>query len=619
MNTVLAAVSYNYPTEKLAVYLSDDGGSELTFYAMLEAAEFAKYWVPFCKRYNIKPLSPEAYFAQSSNEQDITFAQELSLVKKLYNEMKDRINSMVERGSVPRNIRDQHKGFLEWNNNVTKKDHQAIVQIVVDGRDETNVDNNGCQMPTLVYLAREKNSQYPHHFKAGAMNALIRVSSIISNGSVILNLDCDMYANEPDTILEALCFFMDEQKGHEIAFVQHSQAFNNITKNDLYGNSYNVTHKVELNGMGGYGASPYCGTGCFHRRQTLCGQKFSMHNKLELKIETKMKQERTSYELEEAAKLVATCIYEQDTLWGKEMGLVYGCSVEDMITGLTIQCRGWKSIYYSPKRDAFLGIAPTTLEVHLIQHKRWSEGMFQIFLSKYCPFIYGYGKLKLGAKLGYCVYLLWPPLSLPTLYYVIVPPLCLLRGIPLFPQVSSRWFIPFAYVFLSTNVYSMVEESFCGDTIRAWWNLQRSLMIRRTTVYFFAFIDTIIKQLGLSQTTFLVTPKTNTEDVSKRYEQEIIEFGSSSVVFTIVATLAMLNIFSLIGGIIIKIVISFDLDFQAIDMLIPQVGLCVVVVMLNFPAYHAMFFRHDRGRLPPDVTIKSIIFASCICFMVMMN
>lgn len=119
-----------------------------------------------------------------------------------------------------------------------------------------------------------------------------------------------------------------------------------------------------------------------------------------------------------------------------QMGLIYGCPVEDIVSGLAIQCRGWKSVYYNPDRKGFLGLAPTTLDVLLVQYKRWCEGMFQIFFSKYCPFIYGHGKIKLGAQMGYCIYLLWAPMSLPTLYYVIVPPLCLLRGISLFPEVS---------------------------------------------------------------------------------------------------------------------------------------------------------------------------------------
>lgn len=67
---------------------------------------------------------------------------------------------------------------------------------------------------------------------------------MISNGPVLLNVDCDMYSNNSQSIRDALCFFMDEEKGHEIAFVQFPQTFENITKNDLYGNSLRVIADV---------------------------------------------------------------------------------------------------------------------------------------------------------------------------------------------------------------------------------------------------------------------------------------------------------------------------------------------------------------------------------------
>ncbi|KAK0595728.1 hypothetical protein LWI29_009418 [Acer saccharum] len=62
MNTVLSVMAYNYPTQKLSVYLSDDGGSDLTFYAMLEASKFAKIWLPFCRKFKVEPRSPQTNF-----------------------------------------------------------------------------------------------------------------------------------------------------------------------------------------------------------------------------------------------------------------------------------------------------------------------------------------------------------------------------------------------------------------------------------------------------------------------------------------------------------------------------------------------------------------------------
>ena len=72
----------------------------------------------------------------------------------------------------------------------------------------------------------------------------IRVSSKISNGQVTLNVDCDMYSNNSQAVRDALCFFMDEEKGHEFAFVQFPQNFDNVTKNELYSNSFRIYNEV---------------------------------------------------------------------------------------------------------------------------------------------------------------------------------------------------------------------------------------------------------------------------------------------------------------------------------------------------------------------------------------
>lgn len=63
----------------------------------------------------------------------------------------------------------------------------------------------------------------------------IRVSSEISNAPLILNVDCDMYSNNSQSIKDALCFFLDEDAGHDVAFVQFPQNFHNLTNNELYG------------------------------------------------------------------------------------------------------------------------------------------------------------------------------------------------------------------------------------------------------------------------------------------------------------------------------------------------------------------------------------------------
>lgn len=63
-NTVLSILAVDYPIDKVSCYLSDDGAAMLTFEALSETAEFAKKWVPFCKKFSIEPRAPEFYFSQ---------------------------------------------------------------------------------------------------------------------------------------------------------------------------------------------------------------------------------------------------------------------------------------------------------------------------------------------------------------------------------------------------------------------------------------------------------------------------------------------------------------------------------------------------------------------------
>lgn len=86
MNTVLSSMAIEYPPEKLHVYLSDDGGADVTLNGMKEAWRFAKWWIPFCNSYKIKCRAPEAYFSALEDEDDddfggLEFSQERRNIK----------------------------------------------------------------------------------------------------------------------------------------------------------------------------------------------------------------------------------------------------------------------------------------------------------------------------------------------------------------------------------------------------------------------------------------------------------------------------------------------------------------------------------------------------------
>lgn len=602
INTVLSAMAYDYPPEKLNIYVSDDAGSELMFYALLQASHFCKYWLPFCKTYKIEPRSPSAYFAQHHLS---PITNEWSSIKHKYEEMKKRIPTKLE--ELTQELKKEHKGFQEWEVGSSKRDHQAIVQILIDQRDPSAVDTQGNTLPALVYVAREKRPEWHHNFKAGAMNALIRVSSRISNNQIILNMDCDMYSNNSESIRDAMCFFMDE---HRIAFVQFPQNFDNLTTNDVYSNSLRVINEVELGGLDSNGGCLYVGSGCFHRRDALCGQSYSKDTRFDWDKENHKTMTEGIDVLEKACKILASCTYEQNTQWGKEMGLKYGCAVEDVITGLAIKCRGWRSVHFNPERKGFLGLAPTTLLQTLIQTKRWAEGDFQIFLSKYCPLIYGHGRIPLKLQISYCCYLLWALNCWATLYYVVVPSYCLLTGVSLFPKLSSYWFLPFAYVFVGKYAYSLGEFCWTGGTIKGWWNDQRMWLYRRLTSYLFAFSDVVLKSMGFTNTNFIITSKVADEDASQRYKEEMMEFGATSPMFNILSTLALVNLFSFLKG--VKWVIV-DSNTNCFSELAAQMILCGLLVLINLPIYQGLFFRKDNGRMPSSITYQSTILAILSC------
>ncbi|KAJ0682001.1 putative cellulose synthase (UDP-forming) [Helianthus annuus] len=198
-----------------------------------------------------------------------------------------------------------------------------------------------------------------------------------------------------------MCCFTDEENGNKIAYVQFPQSSYNITTHDLYASCFRVPNELEMGGMDANGGPCYIGSGCFHRRHALRGAIYTVFFKQEWNGETTRNENESTSVLEERCKPLASCTYEKNTQWGKDVGLLYGYPSEDIVTGLTMQCRGWKSVYLNPERKGFVGIAPTTLLDVLVQHKRWSEGQFSILISKCCPFLYGYKRIPFILQMAY--------------------------------------------------------------------------------------------------------------------------------------------------------------------------------------------------------------------------
>ncbi|XP_047325139.1 cellulose synthase A catalytic subunit 6 [UDP-forming]-like [Impatiens glandulifera] len=271
-NTVLSILAVDYPVDKVACYVSDDGAAMLTFEALSETSEFARKWVPFCKKFSIEPRAPEWYFAQKldylKDKVHPAFVRERRSMKREYEEFKIRINSLVAMAQkVPEDGWTMQDGTPWPGNNV--RDHPGMIQVFLGHNGVRDVEGN--ELPQLIYVSREKRPGFDHHKKAGAMNALIRVSAVISNAPYVLNVDCDHYINNSKALRESMCFMMDPTSGKKICYVQFPQRFDGIDRHDRYSNRNVVFFDINMKGLDGIQGPIYVGTGCVFRRQALYG------------------------------------------------------------------------------------------------------------------------------------------------------------------------------------------------------------------------------------------------------------------------------------------------------------------------------------------------------------
>ncbi|KAG2600728.1 hypothetical protein PVAP13_5KG536500 [Panicum virgatum] len=271
-NTVLSILAVDYPVEKISCYVSDDGSAMLTFESLAETAEFARKWVPFCKKYAIEPRTPEFYFSQKidylKDKIHPSFVKERRAMKRDYEEYKVRINALVAKAQ-----KTPEEGWImqdgtPWPGN-NPRDHPGMIQVFLGETGARDFDGN--ELPRLVYVSREKRPGYQHHKKAGAMNALVRVSAVLTNAPYILNLDCDHYVNNSKAVREAMCFMMDPTVGRDVCYVQFPQRFDGIDRSDRYANRNVVFFDVNMKGLDGIQGPVYVGTGCCFFRQALYG------------------------------------------------------------------------------------------------------------------------------------------------------------------------------------------------------------------------------------------------------------------------------------------------------------------------------------------------------------
>ncbi|KAF5746090.1 cellulose synthase-like protein H1 [Tripterygium wilfordii] len=437
------------------------------------------------------------------------------------------------RKSVPCDLTGEFAVFSDTERN----NHPTIIKVIWENKGLSD------GLPHLIYISRQKLRKHPHRYKAGAMNVLTRVSGLMTNAPFILNVDCDMYANNPQIIHHAMCLLLGSANERDCGFVQYPQMFYDGIKDDPFGNQLEVLQESFGPGIGGMQGPVYGGTNCFHRRKIIYGRspndakserKTFPSVKGELDVDELHKIFGNSKELVksaaialssetgnpsnlsnalEAAHQVANCDYEYGTDWGSKVGCLYGSTAEDILTGLVIHTRGWKSVYCKPNPPAFLGCAPSGGPSSMMQMKRWATGLLEVLLHKNCP-IFGtlYGKLQLRQCLAYMLILVWGFRSIFEVCYAALPAYCIITDSSFLPKVQERAIIIPVALFVIYNIYTLSEYLRIGLSIRSWWNNQRMAKINSTSAWLLGFLSVILKIIGLSETVFEITQKDQSFD-----------------------------------------------------------------------------------------------------------
>ncbi|KAD5318189.1 hypothetical protein R6Q59_033462 [Mikania micrantha] len=609
---------FDYPTYKLSLYLSDDACSPLTFYSLVETTKFAQRWVPFCNKYNIQVRAPFRYFTSKSTvlqDDSLEFQREWKTIKNEYGDLCKKIELAAQRPFTCGRKSD-FAVFCD----VDRSDHPAIIKVISEDTD----------LPHVIYISREKNPKYHHHHKAGAMNVLARVSGVMTNAPLMLNVDCDMYANNPQAFLHAMCMLLDYKNDQDCGFIQFPQTFYDSLKDDPFGNQLHNYYYI-LNGVAALQGVFYMGTNCFHRRKVLYGlspnnKKITenvryedLHeffgNSLEFRESAarilsgsnpKTKDEKSPSGFIEAAIHVAGCSYEDGTRWGKKVGWLYGSASEDVLTAIDIHGRGWRSAYCSPDPDAFLGCVPSTYPSAMIQQKRWSSGLFEALILALK------GNLWFRQALAYYWLCLWAVRSIVELFYAFLPAYCIITGSHFLPKVNERAFVIPVGLFVIYNIYVLWEFKRLGASLRMWWNLQRMGRVTPITAWLFGFLSVIAKLVGLSKTVFEVTQKENKlsdsdgDTDSDSDDKNVARFTyDKSPIITPGVVVLLVNMTAVVNVVLRLLMV----DCSEIWMHVLGLGVgemfCSVWVILCFWEFFKGLFGNGKYGIPFSVMWKS--------------
>lgn len=134
-----------------------------------------------------------------------------------------------------------------------------------------------------------------------------------------------------------------------------------------------------------------------------------------------------------------------------------------------------------------------------------------------------------------------------------------------------------------------------------WWNEWRVWMMKSVTAYFYGCLNGILIRAGIRKSSFMPTSKVANDEQFERYQKGIFDFQASSMILVPMVSLVILNMVCFIWGFASLIV------WGGLRQMFGQVFLSFFVLIVNYPIIEGMIFRRDKGRIPPFVTLVSIV------------
>ncbi|MEM9089538.1 MAG: glycosyltransferase [Cyanobacteria bacterium P01_F01_bin.53] len=337
--TARAALALDYPSEKLRVYVLDDGNTP-AMRAMAEQLCLEDLQTPALQAYS-KTLQKERQqlVAQRADLE----AARLELEKNDANDERPLLQRITRLLSPEQQPLDEQISITL--KQLKQSIHEQEIALTELGR---------CR-----YIARPKPKGRAHHAKAGNINYAIFSGK--TTGEFILTLDAD-HIPKPHFLQRVLPYFFKynlhkgRYESNQRAFVQTPQSFYNLPDDDPFGHRAGLFYGPIQQGKDGLNSAFYTGTNAILRREALVTMGLTNFSE--------------------------TLAQDSDRLSEFELigGLSSSSITEDMNTAMRLHATGWQSAYHD--EVLAVGLAPDDLSSTLKQRLRWAQGTLQVLQTE---------------------------------------------------------------------------------------------------------------------------------------------------------------------------------------------------------------------------------------------